>query len=239
MNDKLIDQIKKILSKTTSNGCTAAEAEAAFAMASRKLAEHNLTLEDVAGHDGPETESWAEEEVHETGRWSLEDNLVYGIIKSHFFCEGFFNRRSGRKVFLLFGKPENVATGRHVWSALHAAFDRQWTNYRYTHNKPASERRLFVSGMAKGFNQKLKDEREAMTIERDLTCSGKGTALALVDIGAKIQAAMKAQNPDLKPKKTNYAAAEGSTSTLQAGIAAGRSLSLNRAVDASKRRAIQ
>lgn len=242
MNEKpkadIIDVIRKILSKTEANGCTPAEAEFAFAMAARKLAEHNLTMEDVATPEGGE-ESWIEEELIETGRWSLEDNLCYGILKKFYFCEGFFNRRNGKKVFLLFGKPENVAIGRHVWGALHASFDRCWTMYRYLNKRPASEKRLFVSGMAKGFSQKLRGEREVQVIERDLMSDkGTGTALALVNINDKILAAYKASHPEHKASKGRMAQVVGDRSTLAAGYGAWRSLNLNRALSANGRKGI-
>ena len=236
--EKLVEIIRKILVRTEDRGCSPAEAEAAFAMAARKLAEHNLTMEDIAVSSVPGEESWIEEELIETGRWSLEDNLCYGIIKNFYFCEGFFNRRDGKKVFRLFGKPENVAVGRHVWSALHASFDRCWTMYKYLNRKPASEKRLFVSGMARGFSQKLKEEREAQAIERDLMGRGGGTALALVNINDKILAAYKASHPEHKPSRSNRSEVRGDRSTLQAGIEAGRTLNLSRALGANGRKAI-
>ena len=240
MNEKppaaIIDVIRKILSKTEANGCTAAEAETAFAMASRKLADHNLTMEDVAT-PGCGEESWVEEELIETGRWSLEDNLCYGIIKNFYFCEGFFNRRNGKKVFLLFGNPENVAVGRHVWEALHSSFDRCWTMFRYLNKRPATEKRLFVTGMARGFSTKLREEREAHVIERDLMGSG-GTALALVNVNDKVNAALRTNHPELGSGGRSLQGAVGDRSTLQAGFEAGKALNLNRALGANGRKAI-
>lgn len=239
-SDAILAQIRKILLRTEAGGCTPAEAEAAFAMASRKLAEHNLTMEDVSVKGGKD-ESWAEEGLLETGRWSLEDNLCYAILKQYYFVEGFFNRVPGssRKVFMIFGKPDNVATGRHVWNALHASFDRCWITYKIINKRPAGEKRLFVCGMAKGFTEKLRDEREAQVIERDLMSGTKGTALALTSIADKTLAAYKAAHPLHKDSSGTMANAKGDQSTLQAGYKAGRNLSLNRAVGANGRKAIE
>lgn len=230
MNLKLIETIRKILSKTEAAGCTPAEAEAAFAMASRFLAEHNLTMDDVAFDDPPC--SWAEESIDEMGRWTLEHNLCYGILKSYFFVEGYLDPKGRRKSLCLFGKPENVATTRHVWAALHAAFDRHWKEYRARHGLPASERRLFVSGIAKGFSQKLKEEREAQEIERDLlTGRSGGTALALRDVMEQTSLALKQRHKDLKKRNTTFAGTSGLKSTLEDGVRVGRSLNLNKAIE--------
>lgn len=234
--DGIIELIRKILSRTESAGCTPGEAEAAFAMAARKLAEHNLTMEDVAVPKGGE-ESWMEEAIHETGRWSLENNLAYGILKEFYFVEGFFNRSASGKTFMIFGKAENVATGRFIWNALHASFDRCWTMYRYLNKRPAGEKRIFVAGMAKGFSQKLRDERAAMEIERDLM-TGKSTALALTSIAKKTQLAYKAAHPQHKSSGRSMTGVTGDRSTLAAGIEAGRSLKLSRALGANGRKAL-
>ena len=36
------------------------------------------------------TPSWTEDDMYETGKWTLEDNLAYGIVNRYFFVEGFF-----------------------------------------------------------------------------------------------------------------------------------------------------
>jgi hypothetical protein len=46
MND-IVERIRKILAKTEEAGCTQAESEAAMAMASRLMAEHNLSMSEV------------------------------------------------------------------------------------------------------------------------------------------------------------------------------------------------
>ena len=72
--DDIVAVIRKILSRTEQNGCTPAEAEVAFAMAARKMAEHNLTMEDVRVSEHGE-ESWREEVVEHVMLWNLEDKL--------------------------------------------------------------------------------------------------------------------------------------------------------------------
>ena len=235
--DDIVAVIRKILSRTEQNGCTPAEAEVAFAMAARKMAEHNLTMEDVRVSEHGE-ESWLEEDVEHVMRWNLEDNLCYGILKEFYFVEAILNPLpDGGKVFRIFGTPENVAIGRFIWSALHASFERCWCMYRYLNKRPASERRLFITGMANGFSSKLRDERAAMIMERDIV-KGKGTALALTSIKEKTLAAFKAANPRTKTKRGGFSDPTGDRSTLKAGVEAGRALKLQRALNTNGRKAI-
>ena len=237
MNESIVAQIRKILSRTEGTGCTPAEAESAFAMASRKLAEHNLTMEDIAASTTASEESWVTEEVERMGKWMLEDNLCYGILKEFYFVECILNPIPSGRAFMMFGTPENVAVGRHIWGALHASFDRCWIMYKILNKRPASEKRLFVAGMAKGFSQKIRDERAAQVIERDLLRGG-GTELALTSIAEKTALAFKKANPSTKTRNGRFSETLGDRSTLEAGVEAGRALNLNRALNASGRKAI-
>jgi hypothetical protein len=236
----IIERVKKILLKTETANCTQEEAASALAFASRLMAEHNLSMDEVQTSTD-KSESWMEEEVYETGRWGLEDNLVYGIVKQFFFVEGFFNRKGGKKVLLFFGKSSNVAAARDTWNSLHAAFDRLWTTYRIIHRRAAGERRLFVSGMAKGFAEKLRDERKAMEIERDIVqgAASGGTALALANVALQTNAEYHKAHPKHKASgKTSFADVSGDRSTLQAGYEAGKRLTFNKGVESKAQKGI-
>ena len=198
-------------------------------MASRKLAEHNLTVEDVALADGHE-DSWLDEDIHSTGRWSLENSSVGNILREFYFVKGYLRVERGCKRFALFGKAENVATAKYVWTVLHASFDRCWYMHKYLHNRPASERRLFVNGMVKGFTEKMRAERDLST--------GKNTGLALISIDEKTTLAFEGAHPDARVKTSRFAKATGDPSTFHAGVKAGRDLKVNRAVGSNGRKAI-
>jgi len=235
MNDErpkadVIEKVRKILERTERNNCTSSEAETAFAMASRMMAEHNLSMDEVKSASGGD--DWVERGVFETGKWSLENNLVYGIVKEFFFVEGLFTQPNiGKKTLMFFGKDSNVQVAKWTWNALHAAFDRLWTNYKIINGRPAAERRLYVAGLAKGFTEKLRDEREVIEIERDIMSgSSGGTALALVNVNKETRIAFRKQYPTTSKSKSHFSAVEGDKSTLQAGYEAGKSLNLNRAI---------
>lgn len=241
MNDKptanVMDRVRKILTKTTEAGCTEEEAKNAFALASKILTAHNLSMDDVkASAPADSSESFMEQPLFSTGAWSLEDNLTYGIIREFFFVEGFLNTTGDGKVFTLFGTKTNVEVARFTWNALQASFNRCWQGYKIVHRKPASERRMYVSGMAKGFSDKLRDERRAMEIERDITRGSSGcTALALRNIAEETKLKLHEVHPDLKARSGSFSPTKGDQSTLDAGYKAGRELSLNRGIDGKSR----
>lgn len=238
----LIERIHKILSKTTEAGCTQQEADAAFAMASRLMAEHNLKMDDVRVSGGGESaeEKFVEEPAYQTGRWTLECNLAYNIVKTYFFVEGFLGGRVGnQKVLYFFGTEANTATAKHIFNALLSSADRLWTTYRITRNRPASESRLYKTGLMSGFREKLDEERRALKMEQDiLRGSSGGTELAIKRVEEMTTQKFKEAHSDLKNKSRSYAAPSGDRSTLQAGYEAGRSLNLNRGIGGSNRKGI-
>jgi hypothetical protein len=230
----VVERIRKLLAKTEDNGCTQAEAESAFKLASRIMAEHNIEMAEIEAKEGVQDDiSWLEDEVTETGRWSLEMNLAYGIVKEYFFIEAFFAcRYRGRKILKFFGTATNVEAASFTYKALLEAFDRLFRSYRARSGCGADQRRLFVSGVAQGFAHKMRDERRAMEIERDLV-QGKATgstALVLASVQDRTREEFVKDHPDMKSHKANFASVTGSQSTLDAGYAAGRSLNLNRSL---------
>ncbi len=227
--DRILGLIRKILAKTEEAGCTPAEAEVAYAKASRMLAEHNLSMEDVevaAGRDGDG--DWLDEVVHEAKRMSLGDKECLQILSRFFFVEHVISvNYDGTQTLHLFGKAENVATAKYVWGALRAAFDRHWAEYRTRNGLPAREKNLFVMGMASGFYGKLREEREAMEAERDREKPGS-TELALQSIAEKLKSQLAVAYPDIEETKRRPVYLNGDESTLKAGMEAGRSLNLDR-----------
>jgi len=232
---KIVELIQKILSKTTESGCTEAEASEAFAKAQAMLLKHNLSMDDVRCKDNKDgEEQFSDEAAFQTGRWTYEQNLAYHVIKNHCFIEGYFRSTAGKdKVLFLFGTQANVATARFMFTALLAATERMWIVYKYTRKRPASEGRMFRTGMIKGFSDKLDQEREALKMEQDiLKGSTGGTALAIIRIDQLTVAKYKEAHPENTGRKgrANFADLAGDASTLQAGYDAGKRLNLNRAI---------
>lgn len=233
----LIEKLKKILKKTEDAGCTPEEAENAFKLASRLMAEHNLEMADLAGGDGTDDLSWLEDDVAEFGRWDLPRSLAWGICHEFFFVEGYQTRVGNRKGLRFFGTAANVEAAKFTFAALLDAFERLFAEYRAASGCPTSERRLFTTGVAKGFKEKMKEEREAMEIERDIVAgkAGGSTALVLVSVAERTKSAYKEAHPKHKYGRASFADAKGSASSLDAGYRAGRNLSLRRPVGSSQK----
>jgi hypothetical protein len=251
--DDIIERIRKLLTKTEANGCSKDEAESAFKVASRLMAEHNLDMAEIEEKDGPSSESFIEADAADTGKWTLEMNLAYGIVSEFFFVQGYFDRRTvkvgpvtyyngeptketkERKVLIFFGTRTNVDAARFTYTALLQAFDRLFVEYRARSGCPIGDRRLFITGVAHGFSQKMRDERRAMEIERDITRgkSSGSTALVLASIAERTKLAYREAHPGHKKGNVRFGETTGSQSSLEAGIAAGKALNLNRAIGGS------
>lgn len=250
--ESIIERVRKILLKTEQAGCSADESEKAFAIASRLMAEHNLSMDEVEKREGGE-QSWLEDDAYETGRWTLEDNLAYGIVHRYFFVEAYFGYKhiedkKGNyrqvKILRFFGRPDNVETAKWTFNALLGTFDRLFRGYRDRTGALASDRRIFVSGVANGFTQKMHDERRAMEVEGDLVqnkTSGS-TALALTGIREQTIMAYKEahaghfkKDGSKRGSSIRFSTVSGSASAFEAGQHAGLSLNLNRSIGSGGR----
>lgn len=242
MND-IISRIRKILAKTEQAGCTEAEAATAMATASRLMAEHNLSMSEVETTDSTAAEPWAEEDGHEFRKWTLECSLASGIVKRYFMVEGFITDRwtgsHNVKVYRFFGKQSNVETARWAFASLLEAFDRLFQEHRRRTRCPGRDRRAFVAGVAKGFGDKMAEERETLVDERDVvTGKSGGTALALRSIEQETQAQLKQKYGKMGTYGGGFAPTRDSGGARNAGYAAGRKLNLARPIGQSTRRSI-
>jgi hypothetical protein len=239
-DQKLIDRIKKILSKTEEAGCTQAEADAAFAKASKLLAEHNLDMSIVTA----EMPEWTEEAAIETGRWSLEHNLAYHIIKNYFFVSPYLNSVQGPKRvvrhLMIFGTPDNVQIAKFVFGELLDSFDSLWKSYRAANGLPLTEKRAYITGVSKGFSDKMREERAILEAERDVMEGSSGsTSIVLASLTKKTELAFQEKHSNMGTTKIGFAPTKGSQSSLDAGYKAGRSLNINRKISRSSNKSIE
>jgi hypothetical protein len=236
VNADLVEKVRKILARTEDKGCTTAEAEQAYKLASRLMAEHNISMADVevSGED-----EWGESPIlFEGARLNVEVDYAVQIACNYFFVKALLspswkNGKRGKKL-MFFGKTENVAIASHIFTSMRNAFDRLWTDYRSRTGSPAADRRLYVEGIYDGFSGKLAAERRAMNVDRDLaTGESGGTALALRNIEKATIAKLEEihQGKIKKMRQPDFAVAFGSNETYEDGKAAGQSLNLDRPVE--------
>ena len=235
--EDIVGKVRKLLAKTAENGCTQAEADAAFAMASRIMAEHAIEIEEVH-NQGDSVEEYAEDEVgDEVARWSSERDWAGMICKRYFFVHVYQKtwRNPTRNRQFFFGTPTNVETAKWVYLALLDAFNRLWRDAKRKHNFPTSDRRTFTLGVVQGFRLKLEDERRAIEVEREVM--GKtGSEIVLASADQKREVAFKEAHTDMG-KGRSAPAPRGSAGALQAGVAAGRSLNLSRPIGSGEAKA--
>jgi hypothetical protein len=237
MNEGIARRIQKILSKTEEAGCTPQEAEAAFAMATRLLAEHNLTMDDVDTATAQKATEYVEQDAFDMARWSRELVMAVKIVQKHCFVTGCFWH--SRKKLVFFGEATNVESARFMLTSLMEASQRLWASYRIRNAMGKSERTIYLIGLMAGFGSKMDDERKAMEAERDaMSQKGTGTALALQSVMDLTLAAFKAKNPDTRNHRPFCSPLAGARSTYNDGFQEGRRLNLNKGIDPNKRRAL-
>jgi hypothetical protein len=237
--DAIIARLRKILSRTTEAGCTPAEAEAAFAMAGRLMAEHELTMDHVQAHGGTDEEAFTTEQGgDDVARWSSERDWAAWIVQKYFFVNTFRSDRyiNGRKVIrqFFFGTPTNIETARWVYRAVLDAFDRLWADYKRATGAGRADRRAYTLGITRGFMDKLKEERRVLDAERALM-GRTGTEIVLASADQKRTIAFE-QAHKLRRRGAS-APITGSRSAMDDGYRAGRDLNLARPVESGAGRA--
>lgn len=233
--DQIITRLRKILSRTTEAGCTPAEAEAAFAMAGRLMAEHQLSMESIeAADDAPADAFVTEAAGASAARWSSERDWAASIVHQYFFVSGFRSRRydhaqgAYRVRQYFFGTPTHVETATWVYGALLDAFDRLWADYRRQIDVGRGDRRAFILGVVRGFMDKLKDERRAMDAEAQVM-GRTGTEIVLASADQRREVAFRQAHKVSAGRAA--APVRGSRSAMDDGYRAGRNLNLARPVE--------
>jgi hypothetical protein len=233
VNNALIEKIRKILSRTEQAGCTPAEAETAYAMAARLLAEHNLSMADVE-LTSPETETFDHQtEREDIGRhYRQEHDLAQSAACYATFTRSLiFSTRHQGKAVAFFGTRENAEAAQWMFRAMLESYRRLFAEYRSTTGAPASDKRAFLVGVTSGFMARIREERETLQAEQDIlrgTPSGS-TALVLASVKDKTEIAFNRKYAKIKPVRQASASAPiDSVGALEAGKQAGRSLRLSR-----------
>ena len=238
-NADLIARIRKILAKTEEAGCTAEEAEAAFAMASGLMARHNIDMAKVEQASGLDGQGWADEVAFEAASWSGVIDRAASLGVEVFFVAALRETRDrpdGRetRAVRFFGSPANVETARFIFTSLLAAIDRLWKDYRRLHGAKPSGRLTFSTGVIFGFAAKLRAERRRMVKDSDKEDGAGSTSLALEAIGEKIQAAFGDAYPGAVAVPTPRLTRDFSIELIDAGMKAGLDLNLSRPVGSDR-----
>ena len=144
------------------------EAELAMAAASRLLLKHNLELADA----GPQDDTSWKWLGRPTGRVSLADRLVSGILQEFFFVECVYVRTRLAATFRtatvleVLGRHHNLAMAEYVYDYLTGTLDRLWHDYRQTTRARGNAlRNDFRVGVMMGFRDHLRSQKTVQAEE--------------------------------------------------------------------------
>lgn len=220
---KLIERIRKLLSRTPGAGATQAEAETALSLARKLMDQHGLDAETVASHAG-NAEDWATEPAWESPHLARSPDAPFiGPILTEFFHVMAFEGRSqaGSSV-QIFGEKHRVEVAKWVFVYLAGMFNDLWLAHRVATKCRKDRRRAFYMGLARGIVGRLRREKRDEVTAVD---AGDGKALALIE--DRVRKAFDEAYPGMpKARRSTFS----DYSTVGAGIKAGQDINIARPV---------
>lgn len=223
---KLIERIRKLLSRTPGAGATQAEAETALSLARKLMDQHGLDAETVASHAGADND-WTVGDAWETaGIVTAPEAIFLGAILSQFFHVKAFRERKGPPDFgvmiRLFGEKHRVEVARWVYVYLAGIYSDLWVAHRVATKCRKDRQKAYYQGLTWSIAKRLKDERAG---EEVAASEGNGTALVKLD--DRLAKAFEAAYPELPTARTpRYR----DRSSMQAGIKDGEGINIARPV---------
>ncbi len=164
MSSKIIDRIRKVLSRTESSNVH--EASTAAALAARLMTEHKLSAVDLNVDD--EGKVFKFRDMDDVFHLNWKKALLTYVARA-FFCEAVFNRaaKKGRLV----GKPDDLEVAVEAYQHLLESINRELRVYMTEF--PEASRDAFRKGCVTGVVDRMKRDREAFekTNERALVLS--------------------------------------------------------------------
>lgn len=167
--EKLLQRLKKLLALASSDN--AHERELATLKANQLLLEHNLDLSKSHSH---ENEIVYVKRVLEASRKSAKHVAIYEILKT-FFVSPVFNH--GRGIFYLevIGDKTSVELADYVAHFLDSELEVIWkqTQKENPNLKGKSSKNSFLSGVAKGYVEKIEKQKSTLATGLDLVAIEK------------------------------------------------------------------
>ena len=188
MSDSIIEKIRKLLSKTTENGCTEAEAMSAAAMAVKIMDRHNIVEADVLAGQTEATDALFErvDHDHPVGYMSRSIGAFTGCriycyngstqtSTSDLFGGVTWERKEVRKLRIV-GLAHEVEIAKYLldicWVAMESVSGKALqseNDERAKHNEPqifGNERKRWVSDFQRGMAARMSKTIQEMTADR-------------------------------------------------------------------------
>jgi hypothetical protein len=235
---ELLDRIQKLMSRTTTNGATEAEAATATLMAQRLMDQHNIRVAEVESrtgdsHDYGESVAW---------KGTAADGNVCAVLP--ILDECFAVRSVLRKLaergpggrsrtvavrVAIFGDAANVEAATYALKYLSATFKDLWAAYRARTGAGTAAMGGYYGGLQVGFLGKLRAQR----LEAERRLPGSGRALAVV--ATKLDRAFA----DQYPEATAITKATRDISAFADGVKDGVTISLDKGIGTGGRKQLQ
>lgn len=239
--DKVRAKIAALLKKTEANGASESEASSAMAIASRLMAEHGVTIEDIK-NNSEAARDFIKRRFNDGKKLSILDTVVSNAIAMYTdtkvwnskefsgFKQGFTakgNRRMKTESNLMFyGYAVDVELAEYIYKVCDAAMEAEWN--RFSLRVPQGSRKQVRSSFMIGMAARLRDRLNEMKQEN--TTRSNGTDLVVL----KRQLVETAAKEDLKLNLKSGYAGNGpknfSKNAFDAGKDAGNRVRFNRAV---------
>lgn len=220
--DRLYDKIRALLSKTTENGCTEAEALAALAKARAMMDAYEVSVDDL---------QLAKEQaaiLKHTETTDDKHGIARYLVKAvSMFCDCEGWRRGNKFVFC--GAPSDVQLADWMHRHLITFVQGELADYLMRCDYPKGARRRMINGFVLGCTGRITD-RVVEMVARSKQAAGNNRALVTVKTDA-ISALKEAQGVTLRTRTASRRYDDGA---LGAGKTAGNRATLHRPVDTAR-----
>lgn len=222
MNTSIIERIKKLQALAANKGATESEAMAAMAFARKIMEENQISEKDISQSDVIE---------HLLTPNNYDMKLLYCMIEG--FREIRFLKNS--RVIKLIGFKSDIDIFLIAYNMAVEHCNKCWKHFAKENPDKKPEKMTFFIGYGKKINQTLVSKKATTTPCDTATHGNSGTASALIVKRTNtVSEYIKDRYPRVKPQ-TCIARANGSATTLNAGLTAGdgygvRAVSQNRMI---------
>lgn len=150
--------IRELQQRTTSNGCTEAEALAAAEKMGHLLQEHDLEMDEV----GMKQEAAAAKKQVMRAADDYASSMCVGISR---LCD-LIVYLSGHGEFTFFGTPHDLEIGAYLYEIVCEAAEVEWSKYMEDYGYSVKKRASFRMGFAHRINERLREIRLAREAAR-------------------------------------------------------------------------
>lgn len=229
VSDDIVEKLQALLNKTTENGCTEAEAQAAMQAAQRLAIKHNLDLASV------KVAGQTKDPIIETDRNDVQSKVAKTMRPHHLpvarVLQACFDIHvvwhSGGACCSIIGEKTDVALATYCWHWLDALFPKLYLAYIKriglirTSEDNNVRRRSFYEGVESGIKASNRRQREDVKKSAD----GQRFALVLVKKDEVVKARLKDEFPGMR--KMHSRPRDFHSGAFNNGHAAGQEIRLN------------